>query len=277
MKNDTGLGIAIILGIIVIAAFSGFKNSQNIGTGKTNQNQIISENPSTDKMVSVQTAKTEIPEVSLSYVSHSTDPSQEYIVIQSRGTNTKTIPITGWTLKSLSSGTTVNIPKGTELYFQKIVNAEGDVNISSGDTVYLITGSSPINVSFKLNKCSGYLEQFQHFNPLIYTSCPSPRNEDLSSIKNISANDACLDYIDSFPMCRTQTENLPVTWTYECKNFIETKLSYSACLNTHKNDKDFYGHEWRLYLKHGQSLWKSRREDIVLIDNKGNVVSELKY
>ena len=149
--------------------------------------------------------------------------------------------------------------------------------ISAGDTAYLITGISPNGVSFKTNKCSGYLTQFQTFIPYISNSCPRPRDENLSAIPKIAVNDDCLDYIDSFPSCRVETQNLPVNWSYECKNFITQKINYPSCVNLHKGDKDFYQNEWRIYLKKSTSLWKSRRENIILYDNLGKIVDTLTY
>lgn len=286
MKNDSG-GIIIILGIIAIALFGGIKSTPNNGF-------VSSGNATPEQKVQAAQAQVEnlkqqlqaevdkknqseyYGQVSLLYANRSTDVSQEYLTIKASGAS-KTIPITGWTLKSSSSGNSVTIPKATYLFFAGMQNSAGDINLSSGDTLYLVTGSSPNGVSFKVNKCSGYLAQFQTFVPYINNQCPRAQDENLSEIPKRIENDSCFDYIDSINQCRTQTENLPINLSYECKNFITKKLNYSSCVETHKNDTDFYKQEWRVYLRRSERVWKDRRENIVLYDRLGKVVSELKY
>lgn len=295
MKKDDWTGILIIIGIVVAGLFGGAKNASHKGLFETTNPTPVQKQK--DIAVEIKKAQTQVDDlkkqiqieedkktqsqykniVSLAYINRSANPSEEYAVIRLSSNATTTIDITGWTLKSTNTGNTVVIPQGTYLYFSGSINDENDIYVTGGDTIYLITGKTPLGVSFKLNKCSGYLTQFQKFVPYISQNCPAPRKEDLSSIPGIVSNDACLDYIDSFPICRVETKTLPVSWTYECKHFIETKLSYPSCVNIHKGDSDFYQHEWRVYLKRNQSLWKFERENIILYDNVGKIVNILKY
>ena len=295
MEKDHWTGILIFLGIIGIALFGGSKGASQKGLfsipnptpvqkQKNIEQQIKEAQTKVDKLKkdiqAEEARKTESQykgKVTLAYVNRSKDPAQEYVVIRVNGNATTSILVTGWTLHSTNTGVTMTIPKATYLYFTRTINTENDIYLEPSDTLYLITGISPNGASFKLNKCSGYLTQFQTFVPYISNNCPAPRKEDLSSIKKIISNDACLDYIESFPSCRVQTKNLPVTWTYECTHFIYDKLNYPSCLNTHKGDKDFYQHEWRVYLKRSARVWKDRREEIILYDNLGKIVSTLTY
>lgn len=218
--------------------------------------------------------------VDIYYVNHSTDSSQEYIAVHVNYNSKEPVPVTGWTIKSLSSGATVKIPQGTYLYFTGTINSEQDIFLASNDTMYIITGISPNGASFKLNKCSGYLNQFQTFVPYISGYCPVPRNENLSAIPKTGYNDTCFDFIDRMPACRIQNDPLPPgsqKWSAECIDFIYKKVNYPACIDTHRNDKDFYQNEWRVYLKRGDTLWKNSREDIVLLDSEGKIVDEIKY
>lgn len=218
--------------------------------------------------------------VSISYISRSSDPKKEYVVIRVNSSATTTIPVTGWTLKSLWSGTTVTIPKATYLYFAGMINSEENIYLSPNDTLNLITGYSPNGASFKTNKCSGYLTQFQTFTPSISRSCPAPRNEDLSSIPKTVNNIACFDYINSMPSCKIQVNPLPgdyYKWSGECKTFIYDKINYPSCVNTHKSDEDFYKNEWYVYLKRNDKIWLDRSEEVVLYDHLGKIVDEIKY
>jgi hypothetical protein len=284
--NDDVVGLIIILAIISIAAFGGVKNiprgpsarSQTVATTSSDPQKKL-EDLKQQLQVAQDAEKQSVYKgaVSIAYVNRGSKASDEYVTLKMSGSATSTVLITGWTLKSLSSGTSVTIPKATYLFFANNVNSENPVYLENGDTVYLNTGYSPNGASFKVNKCSGYLSQFQTFVPYLQTSCPLPRNEDLSSIPGRVINDACFDYIDSLPACKIQTENLPSNWTYECDRFITTKINYPTCVDNHKNDKDFNNHEWRIYLNRSTLTWKERRETIVLYDTTGKIVDTLKY
>jgi len=300
MDKNSIIGIVILLAIIVIALTGGTKNASN--TSNTSKGSFFAPKNQTEaqKQASIQKQINDVKKktvvlqkqitaeetkktaseykgiVDLSSVRKSTDPNKEYLII--RVNNAKTpINVTGWTIKSNSSGASVKIPKGTYLFFADSINTEDEIYLNSGETLYITTGISPNGASFKTNKCSGYLTQFQTFTPSIKSSCPRPRDENLSPIPKTVNNDACLDYIESFPACKIQTKTLPANWSYECTNFIYSKINYPSCVNTHKNDVDFYQKEWRIYLKRSEKLWKDRREEIVLIDNAGKIVDALKY
>lgn len=286
--------IVVLLGIIAIGLFGGNKAANNNGlfsVGSTPvqkaanvESQIVDTQYRVDELKRQLQAEEDKKnasiykgDVTISYVNRSTDSKQEYIIIKMSGSSKKTIPVTGWKVKSLSSGNSAIIPKGTYLFFTGMVNSEETISLVGGDTLYLITGHSPNGSSFKLNKCSGYLTQFQNFVPYINTSCPAPRKEDLSSIPKLVINDACFDYIENFPSCKIQTDPLPQNWSTECYNFIQNKINYPSCINTHKSDWDFYQPEWRVYLKYTSNLWKNSREGIVLYDAQGKVVDTFNY
>ncbi len=295
MNKDHGIGLLVLLGIISIALFGGSKGSGNngllsSGNATPEQKQTNIQQQINTTQYQIDTLQKQIQEendkktrsqyyglVSIAYINRSTTPDQEYVALRVDYSATTSIPITGWTLKSTSSGNLVKIPKGNYLYFSGQVNSEENIYLNKGDTMYVVTGVSPIGLSFRSNKCSGYLGQFQTFVPYIGGSCPSPRNENLSSIPNGPNNDACFDYIDSFPNCRIQTDPLPANLSYECNTFIYKKINYASCIDTHKNDKDFYVPEWRVYLRHADHIWKDRRENIVLYDNLGKIVASLSY
>jgi len=283
MKDDT-LGLLVILAIIGIGAYGGVKNMQRTGSTLTIEQRItLAQNQVDNLKTKIQNeedsknASQYRGVVFLKYVNRSADPKQEYLTIQVDNSIKTNIPLVGWKIKSLNTGQEYDIPKGTDLFFTNSLNSEGNIILAPGDIVYLITGQSPIGYSFRTNECSGYLQQFQTFTPYITSMCPRPSDENLSSIPKNALNDSCFDYLDSMSRCRVETDNFPPTLTSECKNFIEDKLNYKSCVNIHKNDKDFYKQEWRMYLKRSDSIWKQNREHIVLYDNKGLLVDSLTY
>lgn len=289
------IGIIVILGIIAIVAFGGAKNLKspsliNPQTSNQTQDQANVEQKIAETKAQVEELKKQIQVeedkkyqskyygmVKIQYVNRSDKAENEYLSLHVDNNFKENIQISGWQIKSLSSGSVASVPSGTQLYFSGSTNSESPIILYPGDNLFLITGVSPIGYSFRVNKCSGYLSQFQTFIPYLYTNCPRPADENLSSIPNLVINDACFDYINSYPSCRIQTEPLPKEWSVECNKFIYEKINYSSCINTHKSDSDFYQKDWRVYLKRSEPLWKSKRENIVLYDNEGKIVDSLKY
>lgn len=293
MENNS-FGLLVILGIIAVILLGGVKNApftpplkssttQTQSTANIEQQikKAQSQVKDLEKEIQLEADKKTQSQykdiVTLSFISKSSDPSREYATIKVSTKATSTIQVTGWTIKSLSTGNQVTIPKATYLFFTGMLNTEDNILLVGGDTLYLVTGISPNGASFKVNKCSGYLGQFQTFVPYLNNSCPLPKNENLSSIPNLVVNDACFDYIDSMPRCRIQTKPLPPNFSSECTNFIYNKINYPSCINTHKDDKDFYQKEWRVYLERSARLWKDKHESIVLYDSGGKIVDTLTY
>ena len=141
-----------------------------------------------------------------------------------------------------------------------------------GNTAVITTGMSPLGLSFKTNKCTGYLNQFNSFSPSLPQQCPLPENEDLRSIPYVPANFSCFDFIERMSRCRLNTKPLPVTFSSECVAFISEKVGYQGCLSLHRSDADFVGTQWRIYLGRNESLWLNKRETIRLIDENGKTV-----
>jgi hypothetical protein len=298
MGKDSNTGMVVILIILAVLMYGGSKGANGgglfaVGPTTPEQKQADIQRQINDAQYKVEELKKQVSAeeakkyeskykdiIDLSYITRSSQASQEYVVIRANSNLKLPVKISGWKLKSLSSGNSVTLPQGTYLFFAGTVNPEQDIYLSANDTVYINTGISPNGASFKINKCSGYLNQFQTFTPYIGGYCPAPRNENISSIPRTGYNDSCFDFIDSMSSCRTQTDPLPAgsaKWSVECTDFIYKKINYPACVDTHKNDKDFYQNEWRIFLKRSEPIWKNSREDIVLLDEEGKIVDEYKY
>ena len=290
MNNNT-MGIMVIAVIIAIVLFGGTKNTgkgpttpeQKQGSIQQELNKTQNKVEELKKQVQAEEDKKTKSEyngiVDLQAVRRSTDVNEEYLIIRTTS-EAKSVSISGWKIRSTASGATVTIPKAAYLFFAGTANSEQDIFLGKNELVYLTTGISPNGASFKLNKCSGYLAQFQNFSPYINGLCPIPNTEDLSSIPKTVNNDSCFNHIDSMSSCRIQTDPLPPgssKWSTECTDFIYKKINYPACVNAHKNDKDFYLREWRVYLKRSEPIWKYQREHIVLYDLNGKIVDELTY
>ncbi len=210
-----------------------------------------------------------------------TDPDLEYLTIRISNNAKSPIVFNKWVIRSAVTGVSVPIAKASYLPRLGAVNEEQVVRANPGATLIITTGRSPIGSSFRVNKCAGYLSQFQRFSPTIPRQCPRPVNEIPAEYSYGSSpnafNDSCLDYIERIGICRINTEPLPLSMQPQCQDFITKDLNYNACVSAHSNEEDFYNNEWRIYLKRDSELWKSRRETIELVDPNGIVVDSVSY
>ncbi len=200
----------------------------------------------------------------------------EFLTIQLAPNAKTAVELTGWRLKSLSTGQEATIGKAVYFPFSNQVNVEQNLKLEPGERALIITGRSPLGYSFRLNQCIGYFEQFQSFTPSLPRECPAPDEEGLPKAPN-QLNDRCLDYLSSYPRCRIPTGGFPDNLSPECKIFLTDKMNYTYCVDHHKNEPGFFKHEWRIYLGRSQTLWKSRRENIELIDPEGVVRDSIVY
>ncbi|MBU3969003.1 hypothetical protein KJ991_02190 [Patescibacteria group bacterium] len=209
----------------------------------------------------------------------SVSPDKEYLQIVLTKTAKNKVIITGWELKSLISGVSVKIEEASWLPRLGSSNTKNTVVLSPGDKVIITTGRPPIGVSFRINICSGYFEQFQNFYPSIRTECPDPYTEiEEQYLSGPNAyNDECLDFIDRIRRCTINTKQLPLGMQSQCQDFVTKKINYNSCIDKHKNDESFYKGEWRIYLSRDTELWKSKREVIKLTDGVGKTVGTITY
>lgn len=207
-----------------------------------------------------------------------TNPDEEYLEIKADKKNKSSMKITGWKLKG-KTGLDIAIGKGASYIYASVASQpQGDIYLKPGEKAVVITGKSPLGTSFKLNKCAGYFEQFQEFTPELNTDCPLLRDEELPS--NISNNDQCLDYIDRVSSCQTVI-SIPYKYSSKlsssCQDYVTQNANYKTCLENHKDDADFYLPEWRVYLERSEELWKKKRENIILYDDRNNIIDSKSY
>lgn len=204
------------------------------------------------------------------------NPNQEYISLLIKNKSGEPLPISGWQVKSLSSGKSRPVPNGVILPSPGSLNAEQTIYARNGERVFLVSGRSPTGFSFKVNTCSGYFSQVQTFTPYLPSECPRPDKYELPAPPN-HLNDRCLDYLETLPVCFLPTQTVPQDLNQECQGFIASKYNYNSCVFAHKNNPNFYKPEWRVYLNAGESLWKNRREHIQLLDQDGKLITSLVY
>lgn len=198
--------------------------------------------------------------------------ADEYIELRAAYSNAKAVGITGWRLEN-KDGDKFIIPSGSKLAYSARANTEGPITLGPNDRAYIVTGKSPINSSFLLNICMGFFNEQYQFKPSLYTSCPAPEKE--PGIEN--ENDACYSYLRTLGSCKTPSANPPLNIDSDCRQFLDRRVNYAGCVDAHRNDGNFYGNEWRIYLGQNDEVWSNVRENIKLFDQNSNLVAEISY
>ncbi|MEK7587061.1 MAG: hypothetical protein AAB453_04295 [Patescibacteria group bacterium] len=228
-------------------------------------------------------------------------PGKEFITLQAnyRDRNSAPINLSGWYLKNGKDQrfTVPNYPRNKNavagisdfVAIPLVGNApiilpdSGEVVVTTGK-VY--SGNSlPINDNFRVNKCSGYLEDLKNYNfyPALNTRCPNPEDE-----PGVNALDReCRDFVESYSSCRTPefkkvdgdnyVDGRQIDLSRQCRDFMDERFNYNTCITRHSGDEDFFEDEWRVFLGRRWELWAEEDEVITLYDNFGKLVDELKY
>lgn len=207
----------------------------------------------------------------------SPDPKNEYVelyVAQDAGTP---VNVSGWVLTSDVTGAASAIPKGTEVPMSGVVNASQDIIITPGKRAIVVSGSSPIGASFRENKCIGYFSTFQQFYPSLPQNCPTPSDE-LSNYYGAGylRDSACIESVNKLSRCQVALSP-PVGASGACQNFMIQYLNYNGCVTAHKDDQNFKGDVWRIYLGRTTPMWKTKYEIVKLLDKEGKTVDAFSY
>ncbi len=240
--------------------------------------------------------------------SGNSNADKEYIILSASSNNKNPIIISGWKLLNGKSQRTfmngvkvtsdiVSLPLGAPVFYGYQPSPVGLIVLNPGDRAYVITGRIPIatpypyTVSFRLNKCSGYLADQAilnkttrySFTPGFPAQCPDPEKMvDISSL-----DDDCYRFVRSLGSCRmpvfdldnagyTLLNNSRTNLSSRCINMIKTTFNYRHCVETYKNDADFAAQEWRIFLNR-PPLWSRDREIITLLDERNKVVDQYTY
>lgn len=207
------------------------------------------------------------------------NPNEEYLTIKTARTVTGTLTISDWRLESTVSNISLPLGPGAQLPVFGRVNSELPVAIGANTTVYVVSGRSPVGMSFRLNTCTGYFEQFQDFEPRLPIECPFPTEALTNATKrfsNYTPSSACRSFISRFGRCETNTNSGPPLES-QCQTVAFNDLTYNGCIGLHSNDAGFYKNEWRLFLDQDQELWDQNDDRIRLLDENGFVIDVVSY
>jgi hypothetical protein len=206
----------------------------------------------------------------------------EFVTIHANANNKTPVSITGWKIVSAiknkdGSVREAYIGNASPLPVVGEVNPVYGVQLEPGGTAHITTGPSPFGVSFRVNKCSGYLGQFQEYTPKLARSCPKPI-DDLRLIDNkVPYLNACDTYLQTLPRCTAFFKATPIEYGTECDQFIKRELTYNGCVDNHMYRPLFYTNEWRIFLNKQDELWRNKRDVIKLLDASGKTVDMISY
>lgn len=202
------------------------------------------------------------------------DQQREHISIKAASTNTTPLTLTGLSLGSGRNVLTTDIGQGALLPYAGEVSPLENIVIAPNEEAIVVSGRSPIGISFKVNKCSAYLGSLQLFTPSLPQACPSP--QETLSRSEVRLDTACTIYVRSLSACAVPV-SFPANLSRECRTNLLNVLTYNGCVNVHHFDPDFFSPEWRIYLGADRELWNDTKEIIKLLDTNGNIIDSIKY
>src|SRR3989338_4254294 len=123
----------------------------------------------------------------------------------------------------------------------------------------------------------GYFSTFQTFFPPLPQNCPIPPDELKTFYGSGYISDAaCIDYVDRLSRCQIALSP-PLGASGSCQGFLVKYLHYNGCVEAHKNDGDFEGNTWRIYLGRTTPMWRAKHELVKLLDVNGKTVDAFSY
>ncbi len=199
------------------------------------------------------------------------DFQNDYLVL--RNEEDQTINITGWTIET--SRETVTIPQAAEkLHYLFSSSRNSDIELTERNKVIISTGFSPKGVSFRTNKCAGYLDYYSQFHPVLDKNCPY-----LEESKYDHLEKDCRDFIDDLSRCEmpNYSAHSEISSDDQCINFLNEKFNYKGCYLEYHQEVDFFGDEWRVFLNKSVDILDNSSDTLILRDKNGLVVDEYEY
>ena len=195
----------------------------------------------------------------------------DYLIL--RNSDDQTINISDWTIKTKRE--TVTIPQVTErLRYPFSDSYDSDIKLAYRDEVIISVGLAPNGANFRINKCTGYLDQLSQYYPSLDEDCPYLAESEYSHLKK-----ACRDFIDDLSRCEIPdyADNYEVASDSQCTSFLTEKFNYSQCYQDYEKETDFLGDEWRVFLGKSIDILDNDGDTIILKDQNGLVVDEYEY
>ena len=204
--------------------------------------------------------------------------NNEHVTLRANAQNTEPVTISGWSLQSVVTGNRLQIPLGTSEVHTGVISAVEAITLAPNEYATVVSGTSPLGVSFHTNTCSGYMAQFQTFVPPLPLSCPTPSEELPNTLDNLRTyGESCIDFVQTLPSCTYHLGSFPSSVSPACRQFVSEALTYNGCVNRHQFDANFSSGSWRIFLGSQSELWNNSHDVIRLLDAQGRTVDVWSY
>ena len=294
-----GITVLAILLVIIVIMPKGAPNPT------VSPLQSSTENPSGESISATKSPYEHHVFLGTGNAAYSYQPHEEYVTIDNSGRDP--VNITSWQLKNGKDRRAYDFGSALRYFPADIatigqaalfispwgLNMFQDVVLKTGETAIITTGQTGPQlphkiVSFKENICSGYLEDLPEyaFTPSLARQCPRPADE-----PGVGAFDTkCRRFIERMAFCHTPefdtrdregdicygcVDNEPLSGA--CVAFIKNHFNYAGCITNHRNDADFSGRTWRVFLGRSWEMWAQEYEVIELFDQLGRLVDQHTY
>ncbi len=177
------------------------------------------------------------------------------------------VNVSGWLIKGNIGS--YYIGKAVEVYDPTGLNEAGTIFLAPGSVLHIYSYPGPIDRNFQVNKCLGYLQNSNQFDPPLTNLCPRFEKGDVAHLSG-----SCQRYLRSLPRCALPDDNSPLWQDRNCAEKL-SQLNYKSCFENHRLDRDFLTGEWRLYGS-GQVL-DLLHDQVYLFDQQGMVVDSYVY
>jgi hypothetical protein len=213
-------------------------------------------------------------QIKLSSVTGSTFGNTNMLQIYSSLPQGTKVDITTWHVKG--NRTDVAIPGAVNDYNPYSLNTDNDIVISQGSVVSVYQGTSPLSRNFRLNECTGFLQNTYNFNPAIPQNCPQLYNR--SDIVGFAG--FCQTYILSLGSCQLPSvafvNSLPGSIDGNiCQQYLST-LTVNSCYDKHFSDVNFLSNNWVVWINQ-VNAFDPQHDTVYLYDNKGLLVDQYVY
>lgn len=202
-------------------------------------------------------------------------PQEEYVRLVASDQAVSSISLSGAYLRGSAYGVSVALPTAANLPLLGTPYLKTAVSLPADGRVLVTSGRSPIGTSFRVNMCTGYLDQFQTFTPDLRKDCPEPIKE--LEVSGPYEEASCREFVQALPRCRAFEGTFPDNVSAICKSFVTQNLNYNSCAQRHESAQGFFRNEWRLFLEKTTELWKNKQEIIRLYDSKGNALDAITF
>lgn len=184
-----------------------------------------------------------------------------------------TVDITGWHIKGNRGD--VSVPQAVNFYDYTGLAPDTDIILSGNSIVYMYGNVSAIARNLRLNKCTGFLNLTNTFNPPLPNSCPALYTRD----QIVGLSGYCQSYILSLGSCRSPSasfyNSLPAdNQGNACRDFLNT-LTPKSCYDNHRSDRDFLSNTWMLWIN--QNAFDPLHDQLTLYDTSGKIVDQYTY